>query len=52
MELVDDLERERGLKREQRYILPSMAVSGQVVGVPSCTVSATIDPEAFEEGSG
>jgi acetamidase/formamidase len=42
-----------GLAREQGYILPSVPslAVGRVVDVPSCTVSATIELEVFEEGS-
>jgi formamidase len=52
IEMIDYLERERGLSREQAYILSSVAVDlvvGQVVDVPNYTVSAIIDLEVFEE---
>jgi formamidase len=52
IEMIDYLERERGLTREQAYILSSVAVDlvvGQVVDVPNYTVSAIIDLEVFEE---
>src|SRR5262245_45262235 len=50
IEMIDYLERERGLTREQAYILSSVAVDlvvGQVVDVPNYTVSAIIDLEVF-----
>jgi formamidase len=52
IEMIDWLEREQGLTREQAYILCSVAVDlvvGQVVDVPNYTVSAIIDLEVFEE---
>jgi formamidase len=52
IEMIDYLERERGLSREQAYILSSVAVDlvvGQVVDVPNYTVSAIIDLEVFED---
>jgi len=52
IDMIDYLERERGLSREQAYILSSVAVDlvvGQVVDVPNYTVSAIIDLEVFEE---
>ncbi|MGH6900671.1 MAG: acetamidase/formamidase family protein [Geminicoccaceae bacterium] len=52
IEMIDYLEREHGLSREQAYILSSVAVDlvvGQVVDVPNYTVSAIIDLEVFEE---
>jgi formamidase len=52
IEMIDYLERERGLTREQAYILSSVAVDlvvGQVVDVPNYTVSAIIDLEVFED---
>ncbi len=51
IEMIDWLEREQGLTREQAYILCSVAVDlvvGQVVDVPNYTVSAIIDLEVFE----
>jgi formamidase len=52
IDMIDWLEREHGLTREQAYILCSVAVDlvvGQVVDVPNYTVSAIIDLEVFEE---
>jgi formamidase len=52
IEMIDWLEREKGLTREQAYVLCSVAVDlvvGQVVDVPNYTVSAIIDLEVFEE---
>ena len=52
IELIDYLVKERGLTREQAYVLCSVAadlVVGQVVDVPNYTVSAIIDLEVFEE---
>jgi formamidase len=52
IEMIDYLERTRGLSREQAYILSSVAVDlvvGQVVDVPNYTVSAIIDLDVFEE---
>lgn len=52
IEMIDYLERERGLSREQAYILCSVAVDlvvGQVVDVPNYTVSAIIDLEVFDQ---
>jgi formamidase len=52
IEMIDYLEREHGLSREQAYVLSSVAVDlvvGQVVDVPNYTVSAIIDLEVFEE---
>jgi formamidase len=52
IDMIDYLERERGLTREQAYILSSVAVDlviGQVVDVPNYTVSAIIDLDVFEE---
>jgi formamidase len=51
IEMIDWLEREQGLSREQAYILCSVAVDlvvGQVVDVPNYTVSAILDLEVFE----
>jgi formamidase len=51
IEMIDWLEREQGLTREQAYILCSVAVDlvvGQVVDVPNYTVSAIIDLEVFD----
>jgi formamidase len=52
IKMIDYLERERGLSREQAYILSSVAVDlvvGQVVDVPNYTVSAIVDLEVFED---
>jgi formamidase len=52
IEMIDYLEREHDLSREQAYILSSVAVDlvvGQVVDVPNYTVSAIIDLGVFEE---
>ena len=52
IDMIDYLEREHDLTREQAYILSSVAVDlvvGQVVDVPNYTVSAIIDLEVFEE---
>jgi formamidase len=51
IDMIDYLEREHGLSREQAYILSSVAVDlviGQVVDVPNYTVSAILDLEVFE----
>ena len=51
IEMIDYLQREHGLNREQAYILCSVAVDlvvGQVVDVPNYTVSAILDLEVFE----
>lgn len=52
IDMIDYLVRERGLAREQAYILCSVAVDlvvGQVVDVPNYTVSAVLDLSVFEE---
>ena len=52
IEMIDYLVRERGLTREQAYILCSVAVDlvvGQVVDVPNYTVSAVLDLNVFED---
>ena len=52
IDMIDYLEREHGLSREQAYVLSSVAVDlvvGQVVDVPNYTVSAIIDLGVFEE---
>ena len=52
IDMIDYLEREHDLSREQAYILSSVAVDlvvGQVVDVPNYTVSAIIDLDVFEE---
>jgi formamidase len=51
IDMIDYIEREHGLSREQAYILSSVAVDlvvGQVVDVPNYTVSAIIDLGVFE----
>ena len=51
IEMIDYIEREHDLTREQAYILSSVAVDlvvGQVVDVPNYTVSAILDLEVFE----
>ncbi len=51
IDMIDYLQREHGLSREQAYILSSVAVNlvvGQVVDVPNYTVSAILDLEVFE----
>jgi formamidase len=51
LDMIDYIERERGLTREQAYVLSSVAVDlviGQVVDVPNYTVSAILDLEVFE----
>jgi formamidase len=51
IEMIDYLQREHGLSREQAYILSSVAVDlvvGQMVDVPNYTVSAILDLEVFE----
>ena len=51
IDMIDYLQREHGLTREQAYILCSVAVDlvvGQVVDVPNYTVSAVLDLEVFE----
>jgi formamidase len=52
IDMIDYLQREHGLTREQAYILCSVAVDlviGQVVDVPNYLVSAIVDLEVFEE---
>ena len=52
LDMIDYIEREHGLTREQAYVLSSVAVDlviGQVVDVPNYTVSAILDLEVFEE---
>jgi formamidase len=51
IEMIDYLVREKGLTREQAYILCSVAVDlriGQVVDVPNYTVSAVLPLSVFE----
>jgi formamidase len=55
LDMIDYIEREHGLSREQAYVLSSVAVDlviGQVVDVPNYTVSAILDLEVFEEEDG
>ena len=52
IEMIDYLVREKGLTREQAYILCSVAVDlriGQVVDVPNYTVSAILPLTVFED---
>ncbi len=52
IELIDYIQREHGLSREQAYILTSVAadlVVGQVVDLPNYAVSAILDLSVFEE---
>ena len=54
IDMIDYIQREHGLNREQAYILSSVAVDlviGQVVDVPNYTVSAILDLDVFEEGA-
>jgi formamidase len=54
IDMVDYIQREHGLNREQAYILSSVAVDlviGQVVDVPNYTVSAILDLDVFEESA-
>jgi formamidase len=51
LDMIEYIEREHGLTREQAYVLSSVAVDlviGQVVDVPNYTVSAILDLEVFE----
>jgi formamidase len=51
IDMIDYLQREHDLTREQAYILCSVAVDlvvGQVVDVPNYTVSAILDLDVFE----
>ena len=53
--MIDHIERERGLTREQAYILASVAVDlrvGQVVDVPNYVVTAVLNEDVFEEAQG
>lgn len=52
IDLIDYIQREHGLSREQAYILTSVAadlVVGQVVDLPNYAVSAILDLSVFEE---
>jgi len=52
IDMIDYIEREHGLSKEQAYILSSVAVDlviGQVVDVPNYTVSAILDLEVFDD---
>ena len=51
-DMIDHIEREYGLTREQAYILASVAVDlriGQVVDVPNYVVTAVLNKDVFEE---
>jgi formamidase len=50
--MIDHIQREHGLTREQAYILASVAVDlrvGQVVDVPNYIVTAVLNEDVFEE---
>jgi formamidase len=50
--MIDHIEREHGLTREQAYILASVAVDlrvGQVVDVPNYVVTAVLNKDVFED---
>ena len=50
-DMIDHIEREYGLTREQAYILASVAVDlriGQVVDVPNYVVTAVLNKDVFE----
>lgn len=52
IKMIDHIQREHGLDREQAYILASVAVDlrvGQVVDVPNYVVSAVLNEDVFEE---
>jgi len=52
IDLIEYIQREHGLSREQAYILTSVAadlVVGQVVDLPNYAVSAILDLSVFEE---
>jgi formamidase len=54
IDMIDYIQREHGLNREQAYILSSVAVDlviGQVVDVPNYTVSAILDLGVLEKGT-
>jgi len=54
IDMIDYIQREHGLDREQAYILSSVAVDlviGQVVDVPNYTVSAILDLDVLEKGT-
>ena len=54
IDMIDYIQREHGLNREQAYILSSVAVDlviGQVVDVPNYTVSAVLDLDVFQKGA-
>jgi formamidase len=53
--MIDHIERERGLTREQAYILASVAVDlrvGQVVDVPNYVITAVLNEDVFVEEDG
>ena len=52
IEMIEYLQREHGLTREQAYILASVAVDlrvGQVVDVPNYVVSAVLNLDVFDK---
>jgi formamidase len=52
--MIDHIQREHGLTREQAYILASVAVDlriGQVVDVPNYVVTAVLNEDVFENAS-
>ena len=52
IKMIDHIQREHGLDREQAYILASVAVDlrvGQVVDVPNYVVTAVLNEGVFEE---
>jgi formamidase len=52
--MIDHIEREYGLTREQAYILASVAVDlrvGQVVDVPNYVITAVLNKDVFTEGN-
>lgn len=52
IKMLDYIQREHGLTREQAYILASVAVDlrvGQVVDVPNYVVTAVLNEDVFEE---
>jgi formamidase len=53
--MIDHIEREHGLTREQAYILASVAVDlrvGQVVDVPNYVITAVLNEDVFVGGNG
>ena len=52
IQMIDHIQREHGLDREQAYILASIAVDlrvGQVVDVPNYVVTAVLNMDVFQE---